>query len=95
MGTGLNVHDFNAVSFKLLSFKCLFFHLEVDMCLEGDVCDQLCVHMNGSLTCDCHKDYQMNPATRECKAKGEKQMISTPGNKPPIWYQWFVRFKVV
>lgn len=47
------------------------------MCLESDVCDQLCVHMNGSLACDCHKDYQMNATTGECKAKGEgKKMIN-------------------
>ncbi|XP_036971783.1 low-density lipoprotein receptor-related protein 8-like [Acanthopagrus latus] len=49
---------------------------EVDACLENDVCDQLCV--NGSLACDCHEDYLMNPATRECKAKGDAaQLIFT------------------
>lgn len=57
-----------------------FFYLEVDTCLENDVCDQLCV--NGSLACDCHEDYLMNPATRECKAKGEEQVICAPGNQP-------------
>ncbi|KAL7397623.1 hypothetical protein ABVT39_025109 [Epinephelus coioides] len=51
---------------------------EIDTCLESDVCDQLCVHINGSLTCDCHKDYQMNSATGECKAKGdEAQLVFT------------------
>ncbi|XP_038571501.1 low-density lipoprotein receptor-related protein 8-like isoform X2 [Micropterus salmoides] len=51
---------------------------EVNMCLESDVCDQLCVHMNGSLACDCHKDYQMNATTGECKAKGdEAQLVFT------------------
>ena len=41
-----------------------------DTCLEKDVCDQLCVHVNGSFACDCLEGYSMNPATRECKAKG-------------------------
>ncbi|XP_023282321.1 low-density lipoprotein receptor-related protein 8-like [Seriola lalandi dorsalis] len=51
---------------------------DVDMCLETDVCDQLCVHMNGSLTCDCLEGYTMNPTTRECKAKGdEAQLVFT------------------
>lgn len=45
------------------------------MCLEKDVCDQLCVHINGSLACDCIQGYNMNPATRECEAEGEKQMV--------------------
>lgn len=46
------------------------------MCLDSDLCDQLCVHLNDTLACDCQEDYQMNPTTGECKAKGEKQMIS-------------------
>ncbi|KAM3876257.1 low-density lipoprotein receptor-like [Diretmus argenteus] len=43
---------------------------EIDRCLERDVCDQMCVHVNGSLTCDCQEDYQRSPATGECRAKG-------------------------
>lgn len=49
----------------------LSFNLEVDTCLERDVCDQLCVHVNSSLTCDCYDGYHMNPASNECEAKGE------------------------
>lgn len=48
------------------------FYLEVDACLDRDVCDQLCVDMNGNLTCKCHKDYQMNHTTGGCQAKGKK-----------------------
>ncbi|KAL6108128.1 uncharacterized protein ACO6RY_18735 [Pungitius sinensis] len=51
---------------------------EVDTCLLSDVCDQLCVHNNGSLPCHCNEDYQMNPTTGECKAKGdEAQLVFT------------------
>lgn len=53
----------------------LFFHLEVDACLEIDVCDQLCDLVNGSLACDCHEGYSVNPTTSECKARGEKQRV--------------------
>nr|XP_020467750.1 low-density lipoprotein receptor-like isoform X2 [Monopterus albus] len=51
---------------------------EIDPCLERDVCDQLCVYMNGSLTCDCLEGYHMDPATRGCKANGdEAQLVFT------------------
>ncbi|KAM9358381.1 low-density lipoprotein receptor-related protein 8-like [Symphorus nematophorus] len=48
---------------------------EIDVCLERDMCDQLCVHTNRSLTCGCHDDYQINPTTRECKAKGQEALL--------------------
>ncbi|KAF3835250.1 hypothetical protein F7725_027808 [Dissostichus mawsoni] len=54
---------------------------EVDPCLESDVCDQLCVHMNGSLTCDCQEDYQRNHTTSECKAKGEEAQLVFPSSQ--------------
>ncbi|XP_026201282.1 very low-density lipoprotein receptor-like isoform X2 [Anabas testudineus] len=51
---------------------------EVDLCLERDVCDQLCVHTNRSLTCACHEGYLMNTTTRACQAKGdEAQLVFT------------------
>ncbi|XP_054459186.1 low-density lipoprotein receptor-related protein 8-like [Anoplopoma fimbria] len=58
---------------------------EVDTCLESDVCDQLCVHSNSRLTCDCNKDYQMNPTTRECKAKGEEAQLVFTSSKGIHW----------
>ncbi|XP_039985030.1 low-density lipoprotein receptor-like isoform X2 [Xiphias gladius] len=54
---------------------------EIDMCLERDLCDQLCVHMNGSFTCDCHEGYSMNPTTRECKAKGNAAQLVFTSSK--------------
>lgn len=62
----------------VFSLTYLLFHPEVDVCLESDVCDQLCVHLNGILTCDCNEDYQMNLTTRECNAKGKTQTIKGP-----------------
>ncbi|XP_061594512.1 low-density lipoprotein receptor-like [Cololabis saira] len=48
---------------------------EVDVCLESDICDQLCVHINGSLGCDCYEEYQMNLTTGQCKAKGDDAQL--------------------
>ncbi|XP_070688328.1 low-density lipoprotein receptor-like [Pempheris klunzingeri] len=58
---------------------------EVSACLESDVCDQLCVHMNGSLTCSCHEGYQMNRASRECKAKGDEAHLVFTSSKGMRW----------
>ncbi|TDH08738.1 hypothetical protein EPR50_G00100380 [Perca flavescens] len=58
---------------------------EVNTCLESDVCDQLCVHMNGSFACDCYEDYQMNPTTRECKAKGNEAQLVFTSSKGMCW----------
>ncbi|XP_029988385.1 low-density lipoprotein receptor-like [Sphaeramia orbicularis] len=44
---------------------------EIDACLEADVCDQTCVHSNGSFMCVCDQAYQMNSVTGQCTAKGD------------------------
>ncbi|CAJ1060825.1 low-density lipoprotein receptor-like [Xyrichtys novacula] len=54
---------------------------EIDLCLDRDVCDQLCIHTNDSLTCDCHEDYTMNVTTRECRAKGDKAELVFTSSK--------------
>ncbi|XP_071342095.1 low-density lipoprotein receptor-like isoform X2 [Trachinotus anak] len=54
---------------------------DVDVCLETDVCDQLCVHVNSSLTCDCHEGYNMNTTTRQCKAKGDEARLVFTSSK--------------
>ncbi|MEQ2247182.1 hypothetical protein ILYODFUR_006648 [Ilyodon furcidens] len=54
---------------------------EVDVCLESDLCDQLCIHRNGSLTCECQEGYHMDPLTRECKAKGNEAQLVFSSSK--------------
>lgn len=44
---------------------------EIDECLSSDTCSQICVHANGTLTCECHKGYEMDPNTGECTAIGK------------------------
>ncbi|XP_040897214.1 low-density lipoprotein receptor-related protein 8-like [Toxotes jaculatrix] len=58
---------------------------EVDLCLETDVCDQLCVFINGSLTCECNEDHYMNPTTGECKAKGSEAQLVFTSSKGMQW----------
>ncbi|KAG7230673.1 hypothetical protein INR49_025390 [Caranx melampygus] len=58
---------------------------DIDICLEKDVCDQLCVHVNGSLTCDCLQGYSMNPTARECKAEGEQAQVVLTSSKGIHW----------
>ncbi|XP_069558413.1 low-density lipoprotein receptor-like [Brachyistius frenatus] len=58
---------------------------EIEACLESDVCDQLCVHVNGSLSCDCHDGYHMDPKTRECKAKGDDAQLVFTTSKGIQW----------
>ncbi|KAF6734404.1 Low-density lipoprotein receptor-related protein 8 [Oryzias melastigma] len=51
---------------------------EVDVCLERDVCDQLCVYSSRSITCDCHEGYRPGSTTGECTAEGdEAQLVFT------------------
>lgn len=69
--------------YKHIFLGCLLFYLEVDACLDRDVCDQQCVDMNGNLTCQCHKDYQMNHTTGRCQAKGKKKLHATDAVKVP------------
>ncbi|KAK5622945.1 hypothetical protein CRENBAI_021944 [Crenichthys baileyi] len=54
---------------------------EVDVCLDSDLCDQLCIHRNGSLTCECQEGYHMDPLTRECKAKGNEAQLVFSSSK--------------
>ncbi|XP_043103911.1 low-density lipoprotein receptor-related protein 8-like isoform X2 [Puntigrus tetrazona] len=43
---------------------------DVDHCLDSDVCDQICVHNNGSLACECEEGYVLTAGTGECKSTG-------------------------
>ncbi|XP_026179512.1 low-density lipoprotein receptor-related protein 8-like isoform X2 [Mastacembelus armatus] len=58
---------------------------EVDSCLERDECDQLCVHVKGTITCDCQEGYLMNPTTQECKARGGEAQLVFSSSKGMHW----------
>uniref|UniRef100_A0A8C5D9L3 Low-density lipoprotein receptor-related protein 8-like n=1 Tax=Gouania willdenowi TaxID=441366 RepID=A0A8C5D9L3_GOUWI len=44
--------------------------VQVNTCLESDVCDQRCVYVNGRLTCDCTQGYLKNLTSGKCQAEG-------------------------
>ncbi|KAF5901846.1 low-density lipoprotein receptor, partial [Clarias magur] len=41
---------------------------DVDECASGDTCSQICVNLVGSYKCECAEGYQVDPATKSCKA---------------------------
>ncbi|KAM4629850.1 low-density lipoprotein receptor-like [Polymixia lowei] len=58
---------------------------EINRCLESDVCNQLCVHVDGDLTCDCHQGYQMSPRSGECKATGDVAQLVFSSSEGVRW----------
>ncbi|KAK2829390.1 hypothetical protein Q7C36_017380 [Tachysurus vachellii] len=43
---------------------------DIDECATGDTCSQICVNQVGSYKCECAEGYQVDPATKACKAVG-------------------------
>ncbi|XP_067872777.1 very low-density lipoprotein receptor-like isoform X2 [Heterodontus francisci] len=48
---------------------------DVDDCRNSDVCDQICVDLHGSYSCECYQGYQKDPHTGTCRATGEEPFI--------------------
>ncbi|XP_030649450.1 low density lipoprotein receptor a [Chanos chanos] len=43
---------------------------DINECENPDICSQICVNQVGSYKCECEEGYQMDPATKSCKAIG-------------------------
>ncbi|XP_029014364.1 low density lipoprotein receptor a isoform X2 [Betta splendens] len=43
---------------------------DIDECADPDTCSQICINQIGSYKCECKDGYQMDPATKACKAIG-------------------------
>ncbi|XP_053707335.1 low density lipoprotein receptor a isoform X1 [Synchiropus splendidus] len=43
---------------------------DIDECENPDTCSQICVNQVGSYKCQCEEGYQVDPATKACKAIG-------------------------
>uniref|UniRef100_A0A8C2F4E0 Low density lipoprotein receptor a n=1 Tax=Cyprinus carpio TaxID=7962 RepID=A0A8C2F4E0_CYPCA len=43
---------------------------DIDECANPDTCSQICVNLMGSYKCECEDGYQMDPASKACKAIG-------------------------
>ncbi|XP_041061030.1 very low-density lipoprotein receptor-like [Carcharodon carcharias] len=48
---------------------------DVDDCRNSNLCDQICVNLHGSYTCECYQGYQKNPHTGTCQATGEEPFM--------------------
>ncbi|XP_054462807.1 low density lipoprotein receptor a [Anoplopoma fimbria] len=63
-----------------IGFECLCpagYHLvenkrceDIDECANPDTCSQICINQIGSYKCQCEDGYQVDPATKACKAIG-------------------------
>ncbi|KAJ0001492.1 hypothetical protein NQD34_006512 [Periophthalmus magnuspinnatus] len=43
---------------------------DIDECANPDTCSQICINQIGSYKCQCEEGYQVDPATKACKAIG-------------------------
>ncbi|KAM9744941.1 low density lipoprotein receptor a [Menidia menidia] len=43
---------------------------DIDECANPDTCSQICINQIGSYKCECEEGYQVDPATKACKAIG-------------------------
>uniref|UniRef100_A0A3Q3KWG5 Low density lipoprotein receptor a n=1 Tax=Labrus bergylta TaxID=56723 RepID=A0A3Q3KWG5_9LABR len=50
---------------------------DIDECAEPDTCSQICINLIGSYKCQCEEGYQVDPATKACKAIGKSYLFFT------------------
>ncbi|XP_062263384.1 low density lipoprotein receptor a [Platichthys flesus] len=43
---------------------------DIDECADPDTCSQICINQIGGYKCDCEEGYQVDPASKACKAIG-------------------------
>ncbi|KAF7648154.1 hypothetical protein LDENG_00161250 [Lucifuga dentata] len=43
---------------------------DIDECANPETCSQICINQIGSFKCECEEGYQVDPATKACKAIG-------------------------
>lgn len=55
-------------------WTCTCFSTDIDECENPDACSQICINYKGDYKCECYEGYEMDPATKTCKAVGESFM---------------------
>lgn len=70
------VHQFNqqmSENGKQMAFiwSILFMSTDIDECENPDACSQICINYKGDYKCECYEGYEMDPASKTCKAVGE------------------------
>ncbi|KAM9475425.1 low-density lipoprotein receptor-related protein 8-like [Clarias gariepinus] len=58
---------------------------ELDPCLDADVCDQLCVHSNGSFTCECRHGYVKSSENGRCFAADDAAAVIFSSSEGIMW----------
>lgn len=61
------------VNRSFIQLLFLFYVTDIDECANLDTCSQICINQVGSYKCQCEEGYQVDPATKACKAIGEFQ----------------------
>lgn len=41
---------------------------DINECATPDTCSQICINLPGSYKCDCKQGYEIDPASKTCKA---------------------------
>lgn len=42
---------------------------DINECATPDTCSQICINLPGSYKCDCKQGYEIDPASKTCKAE--------------------------
>lgn len=56
----------------------MLFSPDIDECENPDACSQICINYKGDYKCECYEGYEMDPATKTCKAVGESTLTHAP-----------------
>lgn len=44
---------------------------DIDECENPDACSQICINYKGDYKCECYEGFEMDPASKSCKAVGQ------------------------
>ncbi|KAM7388138.1 hypothetical protein PAMP_024337 [Pampus punctatissimus] len=47
----------------------------IDECENPDACSQICINYKGDYKCECYEGYEMDPASKTCKAVGKSPYL--------------------
>lgn len=76
---------------KIVLFFSVFVS-DINECANPDTCSQICINQMGSYKCQCEEGYQVDPATKACKAVGKHQLfvssVRLNNFTLRVWHQW-------
>lgn len=69
-----------------------FFVSDIDECANPDTCSQICINQIGSYKCQCEEGYQVDPATKACKAIGKYHLCVLSWFVAVLWNSLMFRY---